>query len=221
MKKLTACVLALSAMMMAAMPASAVTFAYTLMMNYDGIGTDPGNPGAPPVTGIDLWTITGTPDGMAPEVLDLGGGLELTRYSLSSLTVSKGSGGAVETLSGDTFFFTTNSGTVGFGDINAPIVGGIVFDGCGCFPTVYDGTSLFAGVSIGGSLVAPLPYGGLDYVFPYGYGIFFAGDPADAPSAFDFLLSVPEPTTWALTILGFGAVGMAARRRTRHATLSA
>ena len=33
------------------------------------------------------------------------------------------------------------------------------------------------------------------------------------PYAFDFVVSpVPEPTTWAMMLLGFGAIGFAARR---------
>ena len=62
---------------------------------------------------------------------------------------------------------------------------------------------------------------GFPYVGPgYGIGIY---NPADPPTVYDYVttgvnLTVPEPSTWAITGLGFIGLGLTGLRRTRRPT---
>jgi hypothetical protein len=53
------------------------------------------------------------------------------------------------------------------------------------------------------------------YTFQYTANLATAGD-ISGPASF-YVTSVPEPATWGLMLLGFGAMGMVLRRRRRPA----
>jgi choice-of-anchor A domain-containing protein len=87
----------------------------------------------------------------------------------------------------------------------------------------YQATALnISGIGVQGSLLAPLAAvnfsnGNLNGTLIAG-SLFGSGEIHIAPFKGDLLTpttAVPEPATWALMILGFGAVGMAVRRRSR------
>jgi hypothetical protein len=71
------------------------------------------------------------------------------------------------------------------------------------------------------NFIANAPSAGV-YNFTLSYGEVF-GAPAQLVWNFNgrpVTGSVPEPATWAMMLLGFGGIGMAMRRRTRHVSLS-
>ena len=105
------------------------------------------------------------------------------------------------------------NGVAGTGEIafNSPVLaGGLGLNVEGVGALSFQGDSLFSGYEATPTFV-PGEYVGTDGVFgPTIYNI----------SIRNVSAAVPEPATWAMMLLGFGAIGVSARRR-RKAVLAA
>lgn len=131
------------------------------------------------------------------------------------LSVSTSGGAAVRTVFGNPSTDFTNRGTVFYDDA--------ILGGFGSFPTLTG-----AGTSNGENFLGlRVTSGGQDF-----FGFAFTTNSTFNSFGFetrpgvgilattDIPAAVPEPGTWALLILGFGAVGFALRRRKVQATLA-
>lgn len=91
--------------------------------------------------------------------------------------------------------------------------------------TVYGGTVLNAGVFSFAFQNNPGVTGGFYTLTLDGTATTFAGPPPSYPGiggtlTFAAMAAVPEPATWAMFILGFGALGFAMRRRNAKVTVA-
>ncbi len=171
-------------------PASAATIVYSFSGNYSGniSGNDFSGPAT--LTGIGDTSSLFNPDS------------NVTAVTLSSLTLTLDSISSM--IAGSNVFFVNRSAGTG----------GFALSSGGSFRTLllsssflgYDGVSSIA--AVGGEAVA-LPY---SFVSDAG--------PVTLTNASNVRFSavaaaVPEPATWAMMMLGFGAVGYAMRRRSK------
>jgi hypothetical protein len=151
------------------------------------------------------------------------GVLSSAGYGLGNHSSSVGDSfnfGAVK--AGDQLVFVLHNVTLGADAYSDPSLNGSYDDPAWTggnnhiYSTDYTATSpLFAGVP-SGTYVAfeDLPFGGSD--FNYDDESFVFQNVRIAPPT----AAVPEPATWAMMLAGFGAVGMAARRRKTRVAVS-
>jgi hypothetical protein len=139
-----------------------------------------------------------------------------------TITADFGNSGIVAGLFTDTFSFTIDdngfgSGTISTGtnvlfsatdtDLLSVFVNGIAMDGLGV-PAQFEFGSI-AGV--------PIQFGVLNTIVINGFS---RGNGGYGATATFTPAAVPEPATWAFMLLGFGAIGLAARHRARSTRLS-
>ncbi len=185
------------------------------------------------VTGIaqaaQTLTVLGTDDifaaGLATAPLSAGGGgtLPSSIAVVAGQTIHVNATGTISCCSG-----TMPSGPDGFATNPFGGAGSHITNSTGSAVGNYDDSSAFslAGVFLGGAASTPFRIGSsgsfvvpvgatrLYFGIPDGYG--FNGPSAaygDNSGSFSVTVGVPEPTSWALLVAGFGVVGMVARRR--------
>jgi hypothetical protein len=200
MRKLIGLVLALGAMF-AAVPASA-TMTYTILASFSGKLTThlSTTPVVRTFNDVD-FLFTGISDGSAP-TLDSGLsgilGANVYSYKLADLVVLNG--GGYDVFGGFSFVVAPTENLIGFTSRQ-----GLLF--AVKLPTSYDGTSFYYGTDFIDT--------GASHAITVGNRKFkFTNVSDDTPGA-TFLAfdAVPETATWAMFIVGFGAVGSGMRRR--------
>jgi hypothetical protein len=211
MKKYFTAIVAACAMLLA-MPASA-TIMYTFGGTFAQAVPNPADPQGAPLGFEALFlTFTGIADGSAAtsasyESPDGEEAFEYSKFALSQLWLQVDDSDPLALDGSDYFFFTAPTVPyIGFGKGDKLLFGGVLYEGCGCTPIAYDGTSLAFGYVEGGSFDDPITFGGQDHLFASLEAGFAGLDP-------DALGAVPEPASWALMMIGFGATGAAMRRR--------
>jgi hypothetical protein len=206
MKKLLGLIVAFSAIF-AAMPASAAMI-YALGGTFSGKLTT--HLSTTPVTrnfnDLDL-AFFGISDGSAATLSHVGG-VDVYSFSLALLAVTDGNDEL--DLTNFSFIVAPSIDLIGFGGPQ-----GLLFSVT--LPTSFDGTSLYRPTNFSDIVASQAVTAGnrklkLNHV-DGANGTFVAFDPA--------LLAVPESATWAMFILGFGAVGAGLRRRQIPVTTAA
>lgn len=102
-----------------------------------------------------------------------------------------------------------------------------LFGGTAGTGTIGFGTNVFAQLNIGGTVLGFTQYGGPDLFTVvnakpvFNFGSFSLSSITSGPATLTIAAgAVPEPTTWAMMLVGFGMIGTVARYRRRKTAIT-